>query len=360
MSKLDNYIRETPDALLRLIEAPPDIEALRAAWRSRSIAKAYIAGSGTSYYAAKIAARIWQEALPIEVRAIGALEFVERQDEFRIGRDTMAIGISQTGATNVLVEGMTRAARKGALTLGCTAFADSPLAETVEFVLDSRTGREDTPGKTKGFITTTAAVGMVALATATHDETWRTTAAALERRVRHAVAASAARATDWAKALSGITALWVVGSGRMTPAAMEGGLKILEVAKLPVIGKELEEMMHGQFHAIGEGAAIVLLAGRIEHTARIDDLRRVVHEVGVPLIAIADADTATAHANLPWDLVLDLEGVGPFEALVGAVPLQILAERLARARGLDPDRPRYPALYKISGSKSIYAGATRA
>jgi glucosamine--fructose-6-phosphate aminotransferase (isomerizing) len=354
MSKLDTYIHEAPDALARLMAEPPDMVAITAAIRARAPRKIWIAGTGTSLFAAEIAARVWEEALGIDTEAIGSLVLLEQIETLRLGRDTVVVAISQTGATNVLVAAVTRARARGALTIGCTAFADSPLAAAVEIVLDSRTGPENTPGKTKGFITTTAAVALVGLAAADPDG-WRTVGAVLTERLRRAIDVSDAAVEGWVERLGGVDTLWVVGSGRLAPAALEGGLKVLEVAKLPVIGKELEEMMHGQFHAIGPGAGIVFLAGAAGGTVRPGDLRRVVEAVGVPIVAIAEPEVAAAHPDRAWDLVLDLAGVDGLSPLVAAIPLQLFAERLARHRGLDPDRPRYPALYALSGSKSIYA-----
>lgn len=355
MSRLDGYIRETPEALRRLIDNPPPIAAIRMAILERDIDKVWIAGSGTSLFASEIAARLWEEACGVDTEAIGALQFREQVETLDIGANTLVIAISQTGATNVLVEALSIARERGSLSLACTAFPESPLAKAADFVLESQTGPENTPGKTKGFITTTVAVGIVALAIAANDNDWKAPAEALISRISDTISATDKVIDGWVDRLKGANALWTVGSGYMAPAAVEGGLKMLEVAKLPVIGKELEEMLHGQFHAIGAGAGIVFLAGMIGKSNRIGDLRRVIDTVNVPVISIADAKAAAACADHEWDLVLDTKGAAPFEALIGAVPLQLLAEKLAVARGLDPDQPRYPELYRVSGSKSIYA-----
>lgn len=355
MSRLDAYIRETPAAVQRLLDVPTDFSPLKTAFSARAWRKIWIVGSGTSLFASKIAADVWEEALVIDTEAMGALIFREQVTRLRLGPDTIVIGISQTGATNVLVEAIKIAQARGALTIACTAFPEAPLAQASDYVLDSQTGPENTPGKTKGFTTTTVAVCQLALELAQGELGWRKPAEALVARLHDAMATTEGLVERWAYRLSAVQAIWVVGSGAMATAAVEGGLKMLEVAKLPVIGKELEEMMHGQFHAIGEGCAVVFLAGDIERVGRIADLRRVVEAVGVPLIAIADRAVADTCPEWPWDLVLNLTDVGPLAPLVGALPLQLLAERLARARGLEPDQPRYPELYRISGSKSIYA-----
>lgn len=356
-SKLHGYIHEAPDALRRLLDAPPDLAQFDTVWKAHGPRRVIITGSGTSLFAAEIAARLWQDETGLDARAIGALDFLERVEALGIGPDTLVIAISQTGATNVLVEGARRAGELGALVLACTADSASPLAHAAVLTLDSRTGEEKTPGKTKGFVTTTVAVGLVALHLSRPQGVWREIGLVLSDRIAETIGTAEQLAADWAARIGAARALWVVGSGRMAPAALEGALKLLEVGKLPVIGKELEEMMHGQFHAIGDGAAVIALAGEMKRAGRIGDLFRVVAEVGVPLIAIGDGAMAADHPDAAWDLVVDTKGTEPFEALVGAVPLQLLAERLAHQRGLDPDAPRYPQLYKISGSKSIYAQA---
>lgn len=353
MSRLNAYIRETPEALRRLLESGSSMEPVVQTVTARKWRKIWIVGSGTSLFAAEIVARIWEEAMAVDAEAMGALPFLEQAETLPIGSDTLVLAISQTGATNVLVEAMEIVGRRGALTLACTAFPESPLAKASMFTLDSLTGVENTPGKTKGFATTTVAAARIALAASGGN--WQGPLEGLIAALEQTMVASDALLEGWVERFADTKAIWVVGSGSQVPAAIEGALKLLEVAKLPVIGKELEEMLHGQFHAIGEGCAVILIAGAMTRAQRIADLRRVVDKVGVPALAIADTAAAAATADWSWDLVIDVTAAGSFAPLVGALPLQLLAERLASRRGLDPDQPRYPELYKISGNKSIYA-----
>lgn len=119
---------------------------------------------------------------------------------------------------------------------------------------------------------------------------------------------------------AGCGALAVAGAGRLRAAAAEGALKVLEVAKLPVLDYELEESLHGPFNAFGADTGLVLLAA-------------------------ADASPARTRAfpALPF---------APLAPLVAVLPLQVLALQLARARGVDPDRTRYPELYAIFRTKA--------
>ena len=72
------------------------------------------------------------------------------------------------------------------------------------------------------------------------------------------------------------------------PGAWEGGLKVLEVAKTVVVTKELEEMLHGPFNAVGSEAGFVLLAGKVDRPDRVTAFIDGVHALNLPLVVIAE------------------------------------------------------------------------
>ena len=352
MSKMQSFIAEQPDAMRRFLGSAFDAAPLRSAFAARSIRKVWILGSGTSLFAAMIAAGYWERVLGVDAEAISSLEFHGVPDE-RLGAETVVVGVSQSGASFILVEGMRRARQTGSLTIGVTAEPGALLGSAAEFILPTLTGPEDAMGKTKGFTTTALATCWLARELAPARATLPTFDD-MPDAVMRTIDDVEARVDRWVTRLGDTQSLFVVGSGDLLPAAWEGGLKVLEVAKQVVVTKELEEMLHGPFNAVGPTSSFILLAGSIERGDRLDAFRKAVAALDLPLVTIADARTGLGNDPDRTAYSLPMLGEPALEAILAVVPLQILADRLATSRGLDPDTSRYPFLYKILAAKSIY------
>jgi fructoselysine-6-P-deglycase FrlB-like protein len=141
--------------------------------------------------------------------------------------------------------------------------------------------------------------------------------------------------------------LLVLASGADRPAGRELVLKVEEGAWIPAAYRDLETFLHGHLAATDETTALVLIltdrAGRAERSARARAALAAARGVGIDAGAILTAsldDAIPAELTPAGRLVVaespDLPST--VAALVGsAVPLQLLAERTARARGVNPD-----------------------
>jgi glucosamine 6-phosphate synthetase-like amidotransferase/phosphosugar isomerase protein len=352
------FILEQPEALKRLLAAGLKADDLAAAFRERKIRKVWIIGSGTSLYAGMIAARSWERELGIDCEAVSSLEFLDETETGGLGSDVMALAISQSGASLILLEGVRRANAAGALTAVVTADPKAPIPLEAGFVIETHTGTETALGKTKGFTTTAfaaillgrrLAMGAVPNASAALQARYIQLPAAFEATIE----ASQAVAGAWANRFRQADALFVVGAGSQAPTALEGALKVLEVAKMPVISKELEEMMHGPFNGVSPATGIVLMADEIVQSQRLSAFIEGVKIIGTAFVSVA-ACQAVADRNGPFDLVLPPCEDEAVRALVGVVPLQLLAHDLAAARGAQIDTARYPQLYPVLASKSFH------
>ena len=162
------------------------------------------------------------------------------------------------------------------------------------------------------------------------------------------LSASAVRETErLAGALAGASQLIVVATGADRPAARELVLKVEEGTHLPAAMRDLETMLHGHLAGVDARSGFVLIltetAQAEDRAARAAGVLRAVAALGIR----AGAILAAAHDSaLPVELTPAGRLVVPAApelppvaaALIGsAVPLQLLTERLARARGVDPD-----------------------
>ena len=161
-----------------------------------------------------------------------------------------------------------------------------------------------------------------------------------------------------AKSLAGATHLIVIASGADRTAGRELTLKVEEAAWIPSAYRDLETFLHGHLPATGASTGLVLVqADRAARSERLERARKALaaaRELGLMAAAIAAADAAAGlEASLtPAGRVIVPEATdlpGPVAALMGtATALQLLTERIARARGTNPDAirrddPRYLA-----------------
>jgi glucosamine 6-phosphate synthetase-like amidotransferase/phosphosugar isomerase protein len=155
-----------------------------------------------------------------------------------------------------------------------------------------------------------------------------------------------AQAEASAAGLAGAHRFLVVGSGIDYPAARELALKIEEGVRLPATAHHLETIRHGHLAAATERTGLVMLL--TDGDRRGEELRdrsanvlKATAALGIPSVVIGSTDVReVAAAATAGRHLVDLDAALPRRvaaamAVVG--PLQLLAERLARARGTNPD-----------------------
>jgi len=144
-----------------------------------------------------------------------------------------------------------------------------------------------------------------------------------------------------------VTRLLVVASGSDRPAGRELVLKVEEGSWLRSAYRDLETFLHGHLPAVDAGSALVLVLTdrdhRPERTKRALDMLRAAAVLEVRAAAILaeplDRDVPAELTRVGRILVPDAPGLpAPVAALLGsATPLQLISERLGRARGTNPD-----------------------
>lgn len=349
---------ETEPALASRILArhvPPGSGAARLAGEIRRTIRGghpvLVTGCGTSEHGALGAVEILRAAVrAADIRAPGHAARVEPAavQAFELSLDPPAsglvIGISHEGATTATNAALAAARAAGARTAIVTVTERSPGAALADTVVD--TGELDQSWcHTVGYVSPlVAAVAIGAhLSKAPIDD-------GLVAAVGGLLAAGVDRAA-LAEAAAGRLAdrrqLIVVASGADRPAGRELVLKVEEGTWLPAAFRDLETFLHGHLAAVSEEDGLILVLAdrdrRPERIARAAGVLRAARVIGMQAAAIVTTDVA---AEVPTDLTPAGRIVvpeapelpAPVAALLGtATPLQLLTERLARARGIDPD-----------------------
>jgi fructoselysine-6-P-deglycase FrlB-like protein len=310
-----------------------------------------VTGCGTSEHGALGVADILRDAIDqTDIRAPGHATRHEplSAQAFELSLDPpstgLVIGISHEGGTAATNAALEASRTAGARTALITVSDRSPGADLAEIVVT--TGELDQSWcHTVGYLSPLVA----ATAVGAHL-TGQPVDGAFREAVRALVAAGVERASIAEAAASRLAehaSTVVIASGADRTAGRELTLKIEEGAWTPAAYRDLETFLHGHLAATGEGQGLVLILAdrdaRAERLARATGALRAAKTVGMEAAAIIAADAAV---DLPTDLTPAGRIVIPeapslpsrVAALLGtATALQILTERFARARGVNPD-----------------------
>jgi len=307
-----------------------------------------VTGCGTSEHGAMAFAAIVADAAErAGIRGSGKPGSVLARQAFEASlapqRGGLIIGISHEGGTGATLAALTAAAARRAKVAAVTVSRLAPIGALSPLVLE--TAEIDRSWcHTIGYLSPILAG--VAVGAALTGEAGDADPGV----IRPLLAAGLEQATPAeriAAELAGCREMIVLASGADTTAGRELALKVEEATWLPAAFRETETFLHGHLPAMDGATGLVLIladrAGREARSARAQQALAAAARIGMRPGAIlaADLDREWPAFLAPAGRLLVPEAPalpGPVAALIGtATPLQLLTERLARARGTDPD-----------------------
>ena len=258
-------------------------------------------------------------------------------------RGGLIIGISHEGGTSATLAALDAAAALRAKVAAVTVSRAAPIGSLGPLVLE--TAEIDRSWcHTIGYLSPILAA--VAVAAALTGEAGDADPAVIRPLLASGLDQAPA-AERIAATLAGCRELIVVASGADLPAAREIALKVEEASWLPALVRDTETFLHGHLPAMDGATGLVLIladrAGRGARSARAQQALAAAARIGIRPAAIlaAGLDGEWPAFLTPGGRIMAAEAPSlpaPVAALVGtATPLQLLTERLARARGTNPD-----------------------
>jgi fructoselysine-6-P-deglycase FrlB-like protein len=350
---IGGYIREQPIVIRRVFaEVPAQVEALAAGLPGRPRAVALV-GSGTSRHALVAVEAYLARRLGCPAMVIGPMAFMAEPPAWAT-EGSLAVLLSQSGASTTTVEAAGFARARGMATLAVTAEARSPLASTGGPLVVMPIGAESVGPKTKGYTGSVAGAICVGLALGGAVD-WariRAEAEAVCDRLETATAGWEATATALAKRHAAAAHLMVLGQGRHLGTAQEAALKITEMGGIAGAAFDTEEALHGRFHGLDATTPVFFVVRTGGERALALGAGSTLAALGIPhhLLALAAGPEAPAGAlsvELPR-----LTALPELDLLPAIVPFQCLARALALARGITPEQMRYAGLSGRLGIKS--------
>lgn len=334
---LIDEIREQPMVVERLVTGlPARLEPLAAAVRKRGIEHVLIAARGSSDHAAVygVYALGAMAGMPV---ALAAPSLTSRYGRPLRLRRTLVIGISQSGRSPDIVSVLVEARRQDALTLAVTNAPASPLADAASEIVDLGAGPEKSVAATKTYTAELAAVAVLAAALGKLPAAERASLRRIPDLMAHALD-DAEEGPISALAADSVTLdpCVVIGRGFNLASALEWALKLKELAGIHAQAYSTADFEHGPVASLQDGGHLLAVRARGPMAPDLDALLNgLAAERSVRTIVVADeAPAAGAWLPFPADVP---EWLSP---LVAILPAQRFAAAVARARGLDEERPR--------------------
>jgi glucosamine--fructose-6-phosphate aminotransferase (isomerizing) len=311
----------------------------------QNLRRIVIVACGTAYHAGVVGRYIIEEWARVPVEPDIASEWRYRNPV--LSKDTLVIGITQSGETADTIAAMRLAREQGARTLAITNQLGTQITREVDAVLYTRAGLEVGVAATKTFTAQVALLSLIALKLAQIRRTLPAEEIEFILEELFDLPEKMERFLDADHPIEEIAQrhcnkpfFLYLGRHIGLPVALEGALKLKEISYIPTEAYSAGEMKHGPIALLDSETPVVCIA--IDQKVVYDKVVSNIQEVrarGAQVIAIAtDGNEDIQHHA---DDVIYIPRTPAFlQAVLAVLPLQLLAYRIARLRGLNVDQPR--------------------
>jgi glucosamine--fructose-6-phosphate aminotransferase (isomerizing) len=304
-----------------------------------------IVACGTSYHAGLIGRYALEEWARVPVEMDVASEYRYRNPV--VGPGDLVVGITQSGETADTLAAMRIARERGATVLAITNIMGSQATRDADGVLYTRAGLEVSVAATKTFVCQVAVMYLLGLRMAELRGTLPS-----ERigeilrdlkRIPHCI--EELLATIDAEVTAIADAHWrkefflYLGRHVGLPVALEGALKLKEISYISTDAYAAGEMKHGPIALLDHDTPVVTVATDSPVLDKVASNMQEVRARGAQVIAVATEGNEEIGGHA--DQILHVPQTDwMLQPLLAVIPLQLLAYRIARRRGLNVDQPR--------------------
>ncbi len=304
-----------------------------------------IVACGTSYHAGLIGRYAIEEWARVPVEMDIASEYRYRNPV--VGPGDLVLGITQSGETADTLAAMRLARERGARVLAITNVMGSQATRDSDGVLFTRAGLEIGVAATKTFLCQVAVMYLLGLRLAElRGEIAPGRLAELVREVKrlpHCIDEVLADVDEQVERVA--ETYWqadfflYIGRHVGLPVALEGALKLKEISYVATDAYAAGEMKHGPIALLDESTPVVCVATDSPVLEKMTSNMQEVRARGAHVIAIAtEGNERITHSA---EAVITLPAIDwMLQPMLAVIPLQVLAYKIARRRGLNVDQPR--------------------
>ncbi len=293
----------------------------------------YLVGCGTSFHACSLGSVYLAQLAGRPAIPVLAPQFIAQYAPTLSSND-VGLFVSQSGETKDVLNAINAAQSQGMGILGLVNVIGSTLTQVSERYIPLACGYEISVPATKTYTNQAIAMLYLAMRMGGHDTRQLDT---LPDLIEQTIQSTDSVVTALGPSLSAWDDLYCVGYGSTYPVAMEGALKLKEITYAHCEGMLSTEFKHGPLSAVRENYPVIFVVGPDDIPLLISGINEVTCRSGRAIVVGPEDSRLRANAD---DLVVLPDCDFSTNAVLAAIPLQLLSYRISVARGLNPDFPR--------------------
>ncbi len=322
-----------------------EINILNFPWKKEEISSIKLIGCGTAYHSCLLAKYWFEQISNLEVEIDIASEFRYRKNRFK--KDCLYIFVSQSGETADTYAALDLCNKNDMKTCSVINVVESSIARDSKFVLPIHCGPEIGVASTKAFLGQLLVLYILCLKisflrndlTKTDYKKKISDVLNLSKLVDRSLN-SESQIQSICNTFSEAKGAMFLGRGYSYPIALEGALKLKELAYIHAEGYPAGEMKHGPLALIEDGMPVVVIAPKDDsYHKTISNMQEVIARGAKVLLITNKSDDEVYSENIWQRIEVDNTSNDLFPFLI-TVPLQKLAYYSALKKGYDIDKPR--------------------
>jgi glucosamine--fructose-6-phosphate aminotransferase (isomerizing) len=339
-------IQEQPSCLRNTLRMQEHYLELMSSFLDRA-REVFLAACGTSYHACLAASYMFSKLAFLATYPVIASEFVEQHGK-SVNIDSTILAVSQSGETADTLAAVDCARERAATVLGLTNVIGSTLTRVSRVYICQQSGPEIGVAATKTFTSQLSVLSQLALRLAkmrgkiSQDEMdfLGEKLEKLPETVEVIIQKQEENIKRIAKKYKDAKTFFFLGRGISSATAMEGRLKLMEIAYVPAIAFPAGESKHGPISLIQPGFPVVFVCPKDETRKTLMSNIMEMKARGASIIAVVEEGDEELE-KLADDYVEVPKGIPEVLSPIPFVtPLQLLAYYMAVEKGYNPDTPR--------------------
>lgn len=303
-----------------------------------------IIACGTAYHAGLMGKHLFESLLRLPTDCYYSSEF--RYGDPVLSPKSLAIFISQSGETADSLAALRLCQEKRIRTLGIVNVVGSSIARECDRTLYTQAGPEISVASTKAYTAQVMTLTLLALYIAQVKEMPGVRVNEIAREMQ-AMSARAekileleAEIVELSKQVREAPLFFFLGRGADASVALEGALKLKEIAYIPTVECPAGEMKHGPLALVSPGVMAVFGASERAVRDKIVSNMREIQARGGTVLAVTTDDDAIVDRVANVTLKIPGSAYTFLDALLTIIPMQLLAYHVARLNGCEIDQPR--------------------
>jgi len=330
-------IREQPAALRRLLEHRAEFTRVAEAAGKHGAGIVRMVGHGSSDNAASFGVYAFG-LLPGMTAARDSISLLVYYGAKIDLSGSIVVGLSQSGRTPDVLEYVARARRGGAFTIAVTNEPDSELAHEAEAVLPLEAGAELAVAATKTYSNQLAALALLAGCLAGRCDELAGLLGGIADQMEEQIPELETIARSFSIPFTAVARMFVIGRGPEFATAREIALKLLETCQIAAEPLTATDLAHGPVAALDPLFPVWSIASEDETLEAVVDATARARAAGATVVASGTAAGMLADAQ--YLVPVPKPRLSLLSPILSVVPGQLFAGAVARAKGLDPDKPR--------------------